>query len=45
MLTGPIRFTPILESQRGYRFRGDVSIGEILAGKVVVTSHGVPGQN
>jgi site-specific DNA recombinase len=46
MLQSPIRFTPILEeSQRGYRFRGDVSIGEILAGSVLVTNHGVPGQN
>lgn len=46
MLRAPIRFTPILEeARRGYSFRGDVSIGEILAGNVVVTSGGVPGQN
>ena len=39
-------FTVILEGvRRGYQFTGDVSLGEILAGNVMVTSGGVPGQN
>lgn len=43
LLTGPIRFTPILEeTRRGVTFEGALRIGEILAGSVCVTNLASP---
>ena len=43
LLEGPILFTPIIEdTRRGVQFDGALSIGEILAGNVLVTSMASP---
>jgi hypothetical protein len=43
LLEGPIRFAPILEDdRRGVTFEGSLAIGELLAGKAVVTSLASP---
>ena len=43
LLKGPILFTPILEDdRRGVTFEGALTIGEILAGNVVVTAMASP---
>lgn len=46
LLDGPIRFTPIVESdRRGFRFDGAVKTGGLLAGIVRGNEFGVPGRN